>query len=79
MSDILGRRRTVFIGAVIMIVATILQTASLNVGMFVGARFLIGFGATFAANAAPLLVAELSYPTYRASLTSMYNSLWSSH
>jgi hypothetical protein len=38
--------------------------------------FLIGFGLTFAANASPMLVTEISYPTYRAPLTSLYNSLW---
>ena len=38
--------------------------------------FLIGFGLTFAANAAPMLVTELSYPSYRAQLTALYNSLW---
>ena len=38
--------------------------------------FLIGFGLTFAANAAPMLVTELSYPVYRAQLTALYNSLW---
>ena len=38
--------------------------------------FLIGFGLTFAANAAPMLVTELSYPAYRAQLTALYNSLW---
>ena len=38
--------------------------------------FLIGFGLTFAANAAPMLVTELSYPSYRAPLTALYNSLW---
>jgi hypothetical protein len=41
-----------------------------------GCSFLIGFGLTFAANAAPMLVSEISYPTYRAPLTSLYNSLW---
>ena len=37
-----------FIGATIMVLATVLQTASQNVGMFIGARCLIGFGLTFA-------------------------------
>jgi MFS family permease len=59
-----------------MIIATTVQTASQNIGMFIGARFLIGFGLSFAANAAPMLVTEISYPPYRASLTSLYNSLW---
>jgi sugar porter (SP) family MFS transporter len=76
MADGIGRRPTVFFGALIMCIATAVQTASQSVGMFIGARFLIGFGLTFAANAAPMLVTELSYPKYRAPLTSTYNSLW---
>ncbi|KAF8887531.1 general substrate transporter [Infundibulicybe gibba] len=76
LSDGLGRRPAIFIGALIMCCATVIQTASQSVGMFIGARFLIGFGLTFAANAAPMLVTEISYPTYRAPLTSTYNSLW---
>lgn len=38
--------------------------------------FLVGVGLTFASTAAPMLVAEVSYPSYRASFTSAYNSLW---
>ncbi|KAG9313571.1 hexose transporter [Chiua virens] len=76
LSDGVGRRRAIWFGAAIMCVATAVQTGSQSVGMFIGARFLIGFGNTFAANAAPMLVTELSYPTYRAPLTSLYNSLW---
>ncbi|KAJ6626175.1 hexose transporter [Mycena sp. CBHHK59/15] len=78
LADGIGRRPTVFLGALIMVIATAIQTASQSVGMFIGARFLIGFGLTFAASAAPMLVAELSYPKYRAPLTSTYNSLWHS-
>ncbi|KAL4066993.1 general substrate transporter [Scleroderma yunnanense] len=76
LSDGIGRRKTVFLGATIMLAGTALQTASRSVHMFIGARFLIGFGLTFAANAAPMLVTELAYPEYRAQLTSLYNSLW---
>jgi len=75
-SDGVGRRNAIFLGASIMLIATAVQTASQSVGMFIGARFLIGFGLTFAANAAPMLVTEISYPSYRAPLTSCYNSLW---
>ncbi|KAF8633809.1 hypothetical protein AX15_001250 [Amanita polypyramis BW_CC] len=75
-TDGLGRRAAIFIGATIMCVATVLQTVSNSVGMFIGARFLIGLGFTFAASGAPLLVSELAYPTQRAQLTSMYNTLW---
>ncbi|KAF9239829.1 hexose transporter [Melanogaster broomeanus] len=76
MSDGIGRRKTIWFGATIMCIATALQTASQSVGMFIGSRFLIGFGLTFAANAAPMLVTEIAYPAYRAPLTSLYNSLW---
>ncbi|KAI5123250.1 hypothetical protein M0805_001339 [Coniferiporia weirii] len=75
-SDGLGRRRTIFLGALIMCGGTAIQTASSSVRMFIGARFLIGFGLTFAANSAPMLVSEIAYPPHRAPLTSMYNSLW---
>ncbi|KAG2008457.1 hexose transporter [Coprinopsis cinerea AmutBmut pab1-1] len=75
-SDGLGRRSSIFLGAVIMCIATVIQTAAQSVGMFIGARFLIGFGLTFAASAAPMLVTEIAYPTHRAALTSTYNSLW---
>jgi MFS family permease len=38
LADGLGRRRTVLIGAFIMVVATVIQTAAQSVGMFIGAR-----------------------------------------
>ncbi|KAG9316895.1 general substrate transporter [Chiua virens] len=76
MTDGLGRRFSVFFGAAVMVGATILQASSQSVEMFIGARFMIGFGLTFAVNAAPLLVTELAYPSQRAVLTSTFNSLW---
>ncbi|EIN08369.1 hexose transporter [Punctularia strigosozonata HHB-11173 SS5] len=76
LSDGLGRRRTIFIGAVIMCGAAALQAAAQSFGMFIGARFLIGFGAGIAGNSAPLLITEIAYPSHRAPLTSLYNSVW---
>lgn len=94
-SDGFGRRTAVALGAFIMCGATVIQTASQSVGMFIGARwgllvlklivlraelcggrFMIGFGLTFAASAAPVLVTELAYPSQRAPVTSLYNTLW---
>ncbi|CCM06853.1 uncharacterized protein FIBRA_09158 [Fibroporia radiculosa] len=76
LSDGIGRRATIFIGAIITIAGVAVQSASYNIGMFIAGRFLVGFGVCFATNAAPLLVTEISYPPYRAPLTSLYNSLW---
>ncbi|KAH9945447.1 general substrate transporter [Epithele typhae] len=75
-ADIFGRRPTLFIGAVIMLLGVALQSAAFRIEMFIGARVLIGFGLTFALNAAPLLITELAYPTQRGKLTSMYNASW---
>ncbi|EIW83368.1 general substrate transporter [Coniophora puteana RWD-64-598 SS2] len=75
-TDHFGRRKAIIFGASLMVIATIIQTASQNVRMFIGARWLIGFGLTFAAGASPLLVTEIAYPSQRAQLTSMYNTIW---
>ncbi|KZT63382.1 hexose transporter [Daedalea quercina L-15889] len=76
LSDGIGRRATIFLGAIITLVGVATQSAAYNIGMFIAGRFLIGYGVCFATNAAPMLVTEISYPTYRAPLTSVYNSLW---
>ncbi|KAG8929598.1 hypothetical protein FRC03_006385 [Tulasnella sp. 419] len=75
-TDHWGRRSSILIGAAIMIVGTIVQTTSQNVGSFIAARFCVGLGVSIAQNAAPLLVTELAYPSQRAPLTSTYNALW---
>ncbi|KAG9077698.1 hypothetical protein FS749_010386 [Ceratobasidium sp. UAMH 11750] len=75
-ADIFGRKAGILFGSALVLIAAILQTATQNLGMFVGSRFLIGFGTTFAQMASPLLVSEVAYPTHRAALTSLYNSLW---
>ncbi|KAL5519648.1 hypothetical protein ACEPAH_1331 [Sanghuangporus vaninii] len=74
--DGLGRKRTIFVGATIIIIAAVLQTASQTVEMFIGARFMLGFGLGFCAAAAPMLVTELAYPTQRGPVSSVYNALW---
>ena len=38
--DGLGRKWTIFVGAVIMVAGAILQTASQNIEMFIGSRFM---------------------------------------
>ncbi|KAG0701572.1 general substrate transporter [Suillus ampliporus] len=76
MADGMGRRFSIIFGASLMIAAAVIQTVSHSVQMFIGARLLIGFGQTFAATAAPLLVTEVAYPSHRGQATSLYNALW---
>ena len=75
-TDRFGRRAAIFLGVCLMICGVVLQTASQSVSMFIGARFMIGLGATFAVNAAPLLVSEIAYSSQRRPLTSLYNTMW---
>ncbi|KAG0706797.1 general substrate transporter [Suillus ampliporus] len=75
-SDLIGRRATMFIGATIVLAGVLTQALSTTVKMFIGSRVLIGLGVAFSINAAPLLISELSYPTHRGKLTSLYNSMW---
>jgi MFS family permease len=58
----------------VIIIGTIIQTAAQNVGMFIGCRFLIGFGLAFACMASPVLITELAFPTHRAPITGLYNT-----
>ncbi|EMD33849.1 hypothetical protein CERSUDRAFT_117379 [Gelatoporia subvermispora B] len=74
--DGLGRKKTIFLGAVIMCAGAIIQTASQSVEMFIGSRFMLGFGLGFCNAAAPMLVTELAYPSQRAPISSVYNGLW---
>lgn len=75
-SDIFGRRAGLFLGSLIMFAGVGLQAGSANVATLIGARIIIGFGLCFCSNAAPLLLIELSYPTQRGKITSMYNTNW---
>ncbi|KAH7039885.1 general substrate transporter [Microdochium trichocladiopsis] len=75
-SDNYGRRWAMTVGDAIMIIGAIIQTASINMAMFLISRFVIGFGLTVAGSSAPMLTAELAHPSSRTTITSMYNTLW---
>jgi MFS family permease len=75
-ADILGRRAGILTGCIIMLIGVVLQSISANFGMFLGARFLIGFGVAIAHGASPLLITELVHPQHRAIFTTIYNTTW---
>jgi sugar porter (SP) family MFS transporter len=64
------------IGCIIMILGVILQSISINLSMFISARFFIGFGVAIAHGSAPMLVTELVHPQHRAIYTTIYNCTW---
>ncbi|KAG9045570.1 hypothetical protein FS837_006083 [Tulasnella sp. UAMH 9824] len=75
-TDGLGRRASIFLGGLIMLGGVAWQGMAPDLMHFTLARGVIGFGMSFSVNAAPLLVTELAYPTQRASLTAIYNTMW---
>lgn len=75
-ADILGRRWGIMIGCLTMILGVILQTISVNLKMFIAARFFLGFGIAIAHGSSPLLVTELVHPQHRATFTTIYNTTW---
>ncbi|CDZ97687.1 hexose transporter [Phaffia rhodozyma] len=75
-TDRFGRRAGILVGSIIMLIGVTTQATSQTISVFIISRAIIGLGLTFATNAAPILIAELAYPTQRAAMTSLYNSLW---
>jgi sugar porter (SP) family MFS transporter len=67
--DRLGRKKGVILGSSILVVGVALQAGAANYGMFLSARFVLGFGMAFATNAGPLLCAEIAHPQDRAIIT----------
>ncbi|CAI6338710.1 unnamed protein product [Periconia digitata] len=75
--DYFGRKKTLVFGACIILLGVGLQGGAQNNGMFIAARGIIGFGLGFNITAAPILIMELAFPTQKAPMVSIYNSLWS--
>lgn len=74
--DWLGRRWPICGGSIIIIIGSVIQAASVNYGMFVFSRFLVGFGLGIVSVAAPPLLSEVAYPTHRSKLVSFYLVSW---
>ncbi|EIW82414.1 general substrate transporter [Coniophora puteana RWD-64-598 SS2] len=73
--DRLGRRRTIVIGGIIMIVGAILQAASVNYAMMVVARIITGLGNGLNTSTVPSYHAECSPAARRGSLIMIEGSL----
>lgn len=75
-TDHYGRKLPIIIGCVVMIAGAVMQGAGSTLGIFMGGRFLLGFGNSFAQLASPMLLTEICHPQHRARLTTVYNCLW---
>ncbi|KAI4596922.1 hypothetical protein KJ359_004832 [Pestalotiopsis sp. 9143b] len=75
-NDYLDRRAGMFIGALIVIIGTCIQAPSTSNSMFLGGRFVLGFGVSFCCVSAPCYVSELAHPKWRGTITGLYNCTW---
>jgi sugar porter (SP) family MFS transporter len=64
------------LGAITIIIGTIIQGTSTGASAFMGGRFLLGFGVSIAAAAGPMYVIEINHPAFRGVVGAMYNTLW---
>ncbi|KAK0629247.1 general substrate transporter [Bombardia bombarda] len=75
-ADHYGRKRAIVVGCVFMIQGGILTAFATGWEMYMGGRFLLGFGNSLAQMASPLLLTEICHPQHRGPVTAVYNCLW---
>ncbi|KAF4442931.1 hypothetical protein F53441_11575 [Fusarium austroafricanum] len=75
-TDTFGRRAGMFVGAVIIIIGSVIQATAKAMPQFMGGRFLLGFGVSYCCIAAPTYVSELAHPKWRGTMTGLYNCMW---
>ncbi|KAH8799045.1 general substrate transporter [Xylogone sp. PMI_703] len=76
LSDKFGRRPVLIVAFCICIIGSVVQAVSVNLGMLIFSRWLIGVGTAFMAQPSPILIAELAYPTHRSKLTALFNTFY---
>lgn len=72
LSDYGGRRVTLIVGLVGTVIATVIQATAKSVGQLIASRAVLGIFSMMAAQPAPLILAELCFPTHRGKYTSLY-------
>lgn len=76
LGDRFGRRIPFYVGLIILLTGAAVQAAAHNTPMFIIARLIVGFGTSFINQTSPILISELSYPTHRGRITSLYFSTY---
>lgn len=72
LSDRLGRKPVLLSGVIGVILATIIQATSTSLAQFIVSRLIVGAAGMLVVQPAPMLIAELAYPTHRGKYTSAY-------
>jgi sugar porter (SP) family MFS transporter len=75
-ADHYGRKVAIVIGCGFMILGGCLTAFCNGYGMYIGGRFILGFGNSLAQMASPMLLTEICHPQHRGPVTAIYNCLW---
>ncbi|KAI0408462.1 putative MFS lactose permease [Xylaria palmicola] len=75
-SDKVGRRKTMFVGGVIIIIGTAIIASSSTIAQFVVGRFILGLGIATMTVSAPAYAIEISPPHWRGRAVGFYNCGW---
>jgi len=76
MADRLGRRPAIFWGSALTLIGVLLQTAAQNVGMFVVARIILGFGSAISGISGGVYLSETFSSRWRAWGVGMLNNFY---
>jgi len=76
LSDMLGRRKCMFVGGWIIILGSIVITTSSKLGQFIAGRFILGAGIQVMVVSAPAYAVEISPPHWRGRAVGFYNCGW---
>jgi len=71
-----GRKTSLVLAFTIAVIGAGIQAGSVNFGVLVFSRWLLGFGCGVMSQPSPILLAELSYPTHRGRITALYHCFY---
>lgn len=76
LSDRFGRRRTMFVGAILIIIGMVIASTGSTIAQFAVGRFVLGFGVSVMTVSAPAYTMEIAPPHWRGRCTGLYNCGW---
>lgn len=76
LSDKFGRKIVLLSGILGVIIATIIQATATTYAQFVVSRLVVGAAGMLVVQPAPMLIAELAYPTHRGKYTSAFWTMY---
>lgn len=76
MLEYIGRKPSLIIGCLVIILGAVIQGVARNFSMFIAARILLGIGGGIAQTAGPVYLAECAYPSHRPTMTSLLLASW---